>query len=308
MSVRVQTYVWQLDLTPSQKLVAIALADHCHDDGSEARPSQDLLIQKTGLSERTVRNTLRDLVDAGVVVVDRPAAQHRPNCYRFPIPEDFGTIRGATDAGLDSGGQMTTQGGKRRRSAGQPVPPNHQEPSSEPSLLSSTEVGGRPSPPRKDLAEFDDAWAAYPRKDGKKAAQKAFIARIRSGARSRDLVTAARNYAEVRNGWEVSKIMLGATFWGPNDRYVDFLDGGAGLITPPARRSRAELELDIDRTVEEVQNIFNLPPDERGGIAKGPLVVALLERYSYQQLGRMSIQEIRNVIAAMVFTPKGETA
>ena len=94
MSVRVQTYVWQLDLPPSHKLIAIALADHCHDDGSEARPSRALLVKKTGLSEATLRRSIKDLIEWGVIVLDRPASQHRANCYRFPLPADFATLSG----------------------------------------------------------------------------------------------------------------------------------------------------------------------------------------------------------------------
>lgn len=131
MSVRVQTYVWQLPLTPSQKLVAIALADHCHDDGSEARPSQSLIRKKTGLSERTVRSVLAQLVDAGVVSLQRPASQHQANCYRFNIPDGFGVIRGATIAPLPPEGQSVHQRGNHCRSEGQPLPPNHKEPLSE---------------------------------------------------------------------------------------------------------------------------------------------------------------------------------
>ena len=92
MSVRVQTYVWQVELPPSHKLTAIALADHCHDDGSEARPSRALLVKKTGLSEATLRRVLKDLIEWGILVLDRPASQHRANCYRFVLPEGFGTI------------------------------------------------------------------------------------------------------------------------------------------------------------------------------------------------------------------------
>ena len=92
MSVRVQTYVWQVQLPPSHKLTAIALADHCHDDGSEARPSRALLVKKTGLSEATLRRVLKDLIEWGILVLDRPASQHRANCYRFVLPEGFGTI------------------------------------------------------------------------------------------------------------------------------------------------------------------------------------------------------------------------
>ena len=135
------TYVWTLELDPRDKFVAIALADHCHDDGTEARPSMDLLVRKTGLSENTVRRSLRALQDGEVIFLQRPSSQHRCNVYAFNLPDNF-TIsrgarvaplnksRGATVAGLakPQGSQMDSQ----RCQPGAPeVPrwhPNHKEP------------------------------------------------------------------------------------------------------------------------------------------------------------------------------------
>jgi hypothetical protein len=130
MSVRVQTYVWQLELSPYQKLVAIALADHCHDDGSDAFPSQALLAKKTALNERSIRRILHQLVDLGVIVLTKPSRQHRANCYSFMLPEDFATLRGGAVSGLTKtqGGQGNAQGGHSRPPEGTQCPPNHKEP------------------------------------------------------------------------------------------------------------------------------------------------------------------------------------
>src|ERR1019366_6750754 len=95
-------YVWQLKLSPMQKLVAITLADHCHDDGTEARPSQPLLAKKTGLAPRSIRRILHDLVVMGVIVLDRPASQHRANCYIILIPDGFAKVRPDTVTPLPS--------------------------------------------------------------------------------------------------------------------------------------------------------------------------------------------------------------
>ena len=78
-------HVWSLDLQPHLKYVAIALADHAHADGSEARPSQAYLAEKTGLSDRQVRRTLADLVAAGVIQIQRPAGRNRATTYRFVL-------------------------------------------------------------------------------------------------------------------------------------------------------------------------------------------------------------------------------
>ena len=88
MSIYVQTYVWKLDLPPTVKYVAIALADHAHDDGEEARPSQAYLADKTGLTERHVRRCLRELRERHVIEVTRPAGKGRCTVYRFLAPAE----------------------------------------------------------------------------------------------------------------------------------------------------------------------------------------------------------------------------
>jgi len=80
-------HVWSLDLPPTTKYVAVALADHAHDDGLEARPSQDYLSRKTGISVRHVRRCLHDLVERRVIYVERPAARGRCTVYGFTPPE-----------------------------------------------------------------------------------------------------------------------------------------------------------------------------------------------------------------------------
>jgi len=89
------SYAWALELPTSEKFVAVALADHAHDDGSEARPSQALIAKKTGLSERQVRRSLANLVERGVIELVRGGGHHRPNVYRFTFvrPDTVSALR-----------------------------------------------------------------------------------------------------------------------------------------------------------------------------------------------------------------------
>lgn len=140
MSVRVSTYVWQIKLAPSQKLVMLALADHCHDDGSEARPSQPTIIAKTGLSEQSVRRALTSLLREGYIQLDRPASQHRANCYVILVPDGFATLRGAKVEPLaPRGAKSESRGAKSTPPEVPPRHPNHKEPSLEPTALSVSE-------------------------------------------------------------------------------------------------------------------------------------------------------------------------
>lgn len=136
MSVRVSTWVWLLNLPPSHKLVALALADHAHDDGSEARPSQALISKKTGLSDRQIRRLLRDLLGWGVITVQRPATQHRATCYRLQILTDFSTLRedmvtGLTISRVDKSDSRVDI---YDRQVGHPCPTNHKEALLEPPI------------------------------------------------------------------------------------------------------------------------------------------------------------------------------
>jgi len=76
-------HVWKLQLAPHLKYTALALADHAHDDGTEARPSQDFLAEKTGISVRQIRRNLKELLEHGVIKVQRPAGRNRATCYEF---------------------------------------------------------------------------------------------------------------------------------------------------------------------------------------------------------------------------------
>lgn len=64
MSVRIMTLVWDLDLSASQKIVLLALADCANDEG-QAWPGITSLRQKCSKSERTVQTMLADLEAAG---------------------------------------------------------------------------------------------------------------------------------------------------------------------------------------------------------------------------------------------------
>jgi len=71
MSVAATGYVWSLaDLSATDKLVALAYADHARPEGDEIRPAVATLVAMTGLSRRAVQLATRRLEDAGVLVPD----------------------------------------------------------------------------------------------------------------------------------------------------------------------------------------------------------------------------------------------
>lgn len=73
---------------------------------------------------------------------------------------------------------------------------------------------------------FSSVWKRYPNKKAKKGAFKAWSARLKEGVSIEALTEAADNYIRElkRNRTEAKFVMMGQTFWGPNERYADYLD------------------------------------------------------------------------------------
>ena len=77
---------------------------------------------------------------------------------------------------------------------------------------------------------FSEAWAKYPKRSGgnpKALAEKAWVARVKTGVPEQELFDATVGYATVvrREGRENTVyVMQGATLYGANERWKDFLN------------------------------------------------------------------------------------
>jgi len=81
MSVKVMSAVFDSKtLGPTERLIMLALADHC-DDAGRCYPSNARLCERTGLSERAVRTNIRALEDAGYLTVQVGVGQGGANVY-----------------------------------------------------------------------------------------------------------------------------------------------------------------------------------------------------------------------------------
>jgi hypothetical protein len=90
MSVHVTSHVWKLrGLTPTEKLVMLAIADMSNHDG-ECWPGRACLAEMTELDSSTVRKTLRRLEAAGHLMTTPRPQENSPNLtnvYRILRPE-----------------------------------------------------------------------------------------------------------------------------------------------------------------------------------------------------------------------------
>lgn len=91
MSVRASTWAWhESESAGAARLVLLAIADHIHDDGFGAWPSQATLAEMTRLSVATIRRATAELVELGEVAVEDRAAPvkgregRRPHMYSMP--------------------------------------------------------------------------------------------------------------------------------------------------------------------------------------------------------------------------------
>lgn len=87
MSLLVTAMVWRARLPSTQKLVALRLADFAWDDGGRIFPGNARVARECGLTVRAVRDALRALESAGLLVLmaqERPG-QHMPREYRFSL-------------------------------------------------------------------------------------------------------------------------------------------------------------------------------------------------------------------------------
>ncbi len=85
----------------------------------------------------------------------------------------------------------------------------------------------KPPPPFVD--EFSAVWAHYPRKKARIAAMRCYQARRRAGVAADDLMRATVAFAAAmrREGRPDDKVMHGSTFYGPDERWKDYLDGAS---------------------------------------------------------------------------------
>jgi DNA-binding MarR family transcriptional regulator len=86
MSVKIMSLVWDAtDISPTEKLMLLSLADHANDEGV-CYPSAARLAKKTSLSERSVRSCVKRLSDAGWLVVSRNSGPRGCNVFTITRP------------------------------------------------------------------------------------------------------------------------------------------------------------------------------------------------------------------------------
>lgn len=132
MSIKVMNMVF--DRYPNgggEMLLALALADHAHDDGTHIYPGVEYLMQKTRQSERSVRYQLRDMIAAGWLIPTNDGKGGAGNHRAFRISPlwlagaEFSELKekGANSAPLKKGANFAEKGAKRDEKGCKTRPP-----------------------------------------------------------------------------------------------------------------------------------------------------------------------------------------
>jgi len=86
MSVNVIKAVMRLhDLRGPAKAVALVLAEHAHEDGSETYPSISTIALESGFSRSTVERSIKQLRDMRIIMKTKNWTPRHSNKYRFTI-------------------------------------------------------------------------------------------------------------------------------------------------------------------------------------------------------------------------------
>jgi hypothetical protein len=95
--------------------------------------------------------------------------------------------------------------------------------------------------------EFDELWLLYPRGDNKLGAYEKYNATLKKGATHQQLLSAVIAYAKAREGGDKKFNMLGATFFGPHERWLDFLPVEVSIEMSQEQTTLAQIWEDYDR-------------------------------------------------------------
>ena len=153
------------DLTPTEKLVLICLANYANEDG-QAWPRQATIADECGLSRETVLRTYKGLEQKGVITSERRTNEAGTDIAKmvrlFPdsVTQDHTRVT-ENHTGCDAGSQGSVT--QDHTYIDKPINSNR--------VIEPSDLG--PSP-------FDEFWRAYPNKTGKKPAKLVYDKLIRT--------------------------------------------------------------------------------------------------------------------------------
>ena len=234
-------------LSAPARNVAIRIAFHHNIETGRCNPSVAQIAAGSGMSDRNVRRMLREIEQAGWMVVNqssggrRSSKTYNSNSFELRVPltrTDMSELNPDTvvrdkEPNPDKPGRLTRTNGAAnpdtvvRRKENLTANKNSEVESNSQLDLGDKKEGRRgrnPSETNTTDADFAEWWTQYPKKVSKLAAEKAYHAARKKGATPAELLSAAMRYAAERSGQD-SKYTKNPSTW---------LTGGCWLDEPAA--------------------------------------------------------------------------
>lgn len=235
MSWETQAWVWSLpDLAANERLVALAFGNHGDSYGNELRPGVSRLCHMTGLSESTVKRSIKTLLDAGILILVRETdGRGVANEYRMPV--DMEQVAAYHKKGFKFA-QAESERGSHRPERGSHRPDKGVQ--AEPPDSNNKHSGNSES---RD-SRFAAFWEAYParqyengsvKKNGKAAAQRYFDAALKEISFD-DLMVAVAAFAKATE----PRYVPDPERWLKNKRWTDDILPG---LAPAENAGAAQL-------------------------------------------------------------------
>jgi len=254
MSNAALNWAFALPITGPRKAVLLVLANHADEHG-DCFPSQERIATHAGVTDRCVRTAMAELQKLGLVDV---TATGRSRNYHLNLDAevaDTGTTCRYPEPSIPERGSGHTGTSFRSHRNVVPehrnvVPTNPQEPSRtiiEPPYPYSpqpeiAEGKAKPSPLVNGQAKgFETWWQAYPRKEAKGAAAKAY-------AKALTLTDPQALLDALDRNWPTRKYIPHPATWLNSQRWLDEIETGDSVLRAVMEASRR-------------QSIFP-PPDE----------------------------------------------
>ena len=226
MSHAATKWAWdQTDITGSEKLVLLRLADHAHPDGTSIRPGMKSLAVYTGISERQIRRYIQGFLDRGLIAYSENEKAGRSKIPTFYIP----AVKADADDHLSGSEKRTSvTGEKSQRRTPTTVKADTQDPTikEEPSGTVNTCGGSEKSnvtrmdaPARSPAQQIMDAFCAATGIEqlanySKAGGQAKSLLKVGITAEDiPEIVEWMRTQAWLKDGFDLGTVLSQATKW-----------------------------------------------------------------------------------------------
>lgn len=253
MSIAALNWAFSLEVEGPPKAVLLVLANHANEFSGECWPGLERLSLQSGLAIRTVHKALRILIEVGVLAVVK-----KPSTFRVLVGAEIVKPAPRADRAPEENRHLVQKKPAPRAQKDAPRAGHIEEPSRtiiEPpvvtkafsptaTLFGDEPVGKPPALVNGRRVAFEKWWAAYPRKEAKGRAERAY-------AKALELADSATLLDALNRSWGTKKWIPHPTTWLNDKRWLDEIDRRDPVL--------AALGIGGDRAAETIEHEDALP-------------------------------------------------